>query len=450
MSYSYAYQESLECTFPRRNFIQFEDAYSSLLNSRPTKEVPIGPDHQADVPVWDVMDTMKHSIDFINGNVSYSGGFIIGSCVIPMPELELSDGVGKAIDSKLDCSCLDFGSVRCVRQHVKEAREELKERIGLEKFVGLGFLEMGEEVAYKWTEEEQQLFHEVVYCNPVSHGRNFWVHLSTVFPSRSKKELVSYYFNVFMLRRRAAQNRSSYLEADSDDDEWKGYGGPFGMTVEDERSAAISFINQDVRVDHGDDSEHEYDDDDDDNSSDDNDDDDDDNNDGDEHDIDNIDNGDLQAGKVDATEYMGRESHLRKGDNEHSDNHGFNNMPHHLAKSLGSFKELLDVEENTCTSFEIQPCVNGFHYPIYEREALQETEVNGACEKIYDVNSDGSTDKFGCHYSNSLDSYDSKLRDVTYPVGFMTSVDLLPTCNMMKEIFGPCNWNKSNNDKWLP
>lgn len=444
MSYSCVYPESFEFTFPRRNLIQFEDTYSFLLNSPPKREVPIGPDHQADIPEWDSAVSKKHSIDFINGNVNYSGGLIIGSCVIPMPELELSDDVGKAIDSRLDCNCLDAESVRCVQQHVKEAREKLKGKIGLEKFVGLGFLEMGEEVAYKWTEEEEELFHEVVYCNPVSHKTNFWVHLSTTFPFRSKEELVSYYFNVFMLRRRAAQNRSSWLETDSDDDEWNGIGGPFGMIGEDERSAAISFINQDVLVDHGDDSQHEYDDedDDDDSSSDDSDDG---NDNGNEHEIEDNDDGDSQV----ATENMERESYSRKGDNsEYSDDHRFNHMPHHLAKSLGSFKELLDVEENSCTSFEIQPCVNVAHHPIYERGAFQETEVNGACEKISDVNGDGSTDKFGCHYS--LDSCDSKVWDVTYPVGSMEAVDLLPTCNMMEEIFGPCNWNKSNNDKWLP
>lgn len=426
------------------DLIQFEDTYSSLLNSFPRKEVPIGPDHQADIPEWDSM-AQKHSTDFINGNINYTRGLNIGSCVIPMSELESSDDLGKAIDSKLDCNCLDADSVRCVKQHVKEAREELKEKIGFEKFVGLGFLEMGEEVAYKWTEEEEQLFHEVVYFNPVSRGKNFWGHLSTVFTSRSKKELISYYFNVFMLRKRAAQNRSSWLETDSDDDEWKGIGGSLGMIGEDERSASMSFINQDVLVDHGDDSQHEYHDDDDDDSS--SDDDDDDN--GDEHDIDDNDDGDLQVGKVDATEIIERESHSRKkGDDEYSADHRFNHMPYHLAKSLGSFKELLDVEENSCTSFEMQPCANGCHHPINERGAFQETEVNGACEKLSDVYDDGSTDKFGCHYS--FDSCDSKIWDVTYSVGSIEAVDLLPTCNMMEEIFGPCSWDKSNNDKWLP
>ncbi|WOH15352.1 hypothetical protein DCAR_0934890 [Daucus carota subsp. sativus] len=436
--YSSVFPELFEFSFPRRSVIQFEDTYSSLLNSAPRKEVPIGPDHQADVPVWDPTLAENYSIGFTDVNTDYTRKPFVGSSVIPMPELESSDVLGKTIGKKLECSCLDGGSVRCVQQHVNEAREELKEAIGLGKFVDLGFLEMGEEVAYRWTEEEEQMFHEVVYSNPVSHGRNFWVHLSLAFPTRSKKELVSYYFNVFMLRRRAAQNRSSWLDIDSDDDEWRQVGGPFGMEREDEKLAAISF-DQDVRVDHGDDSQNEYDDD---SSSDGNGDD---NDDGDEHDID--DNGDdrLQFGEPDATDNMEGRYHSSKGKSEYSlDDHRVDHIPHNLAKSLGSFnKELLDVREDSCES--IQPCVTGSDHPSDERVPLQGTMVNSAGEKILDEIGHGSTDKFGPQYA--LESCESKVWDVTYPVGLMTSFDLLPTCNMMEEIFGPCNWNKSSNDK---
>lgn len=423
--YSSVFPELFEFSFPRRNVIQFEDTYSSLLNSSPRKEVPIGPDHQADVPVWDPTLSKKFSIGFTDDSTDYTRVSIVGSCVIPMPESEIPDVVGKTIGSKLDCNCLDAGSVRCVQQHVKEAREELKETIGLEKFVDLGFLEMGEEVANRWTEEEEQMFHKVVYSNPVSRGRNFWTYLALVFPSRSKAEIISYYFNVFMLRRRAAQNRSSWLDIDSDDDERRGIGGPFRMEREDETLAAISFINQDVRVDHGDDSQDEYDDD---TSSDGNGDD---NDDGDEHD-----DGEMQVGEVDVTDNMEGKYHSSKGNSEYSlDDQRFNHVPHDSAKSPGSFRGLPDVQENSFGSFKIQPCVTGSHHPM----------VNGAGDKLLDENVGRSTDKFGSQYA--LESCESKVWDATYPVGLMTSFDLLPTCNMMEEIFGPCNWNKSSNDK---
>ncbi|EPS62161.1 hypothetical protein M569_12631, partial [Genlisea aurea] len=120
------------------------------------------------------------------------------------------------------CSCPNRGSMRCVQQHVKEARERLLNSVGDEKFLQLGFLDMGEEVASNWTPDEERLFHEIVFSNPKSRGRNFWSCLRDAFPHSTMKELVSYYFNVFMLRRRAVQNRSFVLEIDSDDDdvEW--------------------------------------------------------------------------------------------------------------------------------------------------------------------------------------------------------------------------------------
>jgi len=122
-----------------------------------------------------------------------------------------------------------------MQQHVKEARVKLMESVGVEKFADLGMLEMGEVVACKWSEEEERLFHDIVYSNSGSFGKILWKQLSIAFPSRKMKELVSYYFNVFILRRRAVQNRSRFLDTDSDDDEWRGgYGGSFGGLEDDD------------------------------------------------------------------------------------------------------------------------------------------------------------------------------------------------------------------------
>lgn len=78
---------------------------------------------------------------------------------------------------------------------------------------------MGESVSEKWTKEEEQTFQDLVNMNPISSNKKFWNYLSVAFPSRRKKELVSYYFNVFVLRRRAFQNRLDPDNIDSDDDE---------------------------------------------------------------------------------------------------------------------------------------------------------------------------------------------------------------------------------------
>ncbi|KAK1437711.1 hypothetical protein QVD17_03507 [Tagetes erecta] len=218
------YSELFEYNFPRRQLFHYEDIYSSLLNRSPRKEIPVGPNHQADVPEFDPEVAKKYHED---------GGMerFLGACVILIHD-PISDS---SSNIQLDCKCLDRGSIRCVQQHVKEARLILKQHYGDEKFVGLGMLDMGEEVASRWSEEEEILFHEVVYSNPVSVGRMFWTQLSLAFPSKTKKELVSYYFNVFILRRRAVQNRSHFLDIDSDDDEWRGsYGGSFTDAVEDD------------------------------------------------------------------------------------------------------------------------------------------------------------------------------------------------------------------------
>ncbi|MFS8033020.1 putative SANT/Myb domain-containing protein [Helianthus anomalus] len=216
------FSELFEYNLPRRPLFHYEDIYTSLLNRSPRKEIPIGPNHQADVPEFDPEMAKKYCED---GEMEC----FLGVCVIPFHHSFVSSS-----DIQIDCKCFDRGSIRCVQQHVKEARLNLKERYGDEKFVELGMLDMGEDVASRWSEEEERLFHAVVYSNPVSVGRMFWEQLAIAFPSRTKKELVSYYFNVFILRRRAIQNRAHYLDIDSDDDEWSGtYGASFGYEVED-------------------------------------------------------------------------------------------------------------------------------------------------------------------------------------------------------------------------
>nr|XP_043617220.1 uncharacterized protein LOC122589046 [Erigeron canadensis] len=189
---------------------QASDPYSYLLELSPLKEVPIGPDYQADIPEW-------------CGYYEVDSKFL-GSCVLGMPEdPTLHDDIDQR--NRINCYCKNHGSPECVKQHVKEARGILKESIGHKTFAELGFDNMGEMVAEKWSEEDEDLFNEVVYSNPVSVGKNFWNHLAAKFPSRTNQEIVSYYFNVFVLRKRADQNRWDPMNVDSDDDEWQGCDG---------------------------------------------------------------------------------------------------------------------------------------------------------------------------------------------------------------------------------
>ncbi|KAK1415997.1 hypothetical protein QVD17_31785 [Tagetes erecta] len=214
--------EFYESNLPRKLPVHYDDTYSSLLECTPRKEVPIGSEHQANVPEYDSGSARNYISNNGRENV------LMGICVISNQE-------GETMITQTDCECIDNGSITCVQQHVNEARFNVKQSIGPEKFVNLGFNNMGEEVACNWTEEEQQHFQDIIYSNPVSHGKRFWEVLSIEFPTRTKKELVSYYFNVFIYRRRAVQNRSHLLAIDSDDDEWWGTKkGSFGAIIEDD------------------------------------------------------------------------------------------------------------------------------------------------------------------------------------------------------------------------
>ncbi|XAR71287.1 hypothetical protein NMG60_11028480 [Bertholletia excelsa] len=203
--------------------VQPQDIYSVLLDHPPRKQVCVGSEHQADIPEWNPNYLSKLSCSHVVHNRD-DGDWakLAGTCIIPMPDKELSSD-SFCLDGGTihHCNCLDRGSINCVRQHIREAREELRENLGQNLFEELGFCDMGEVVANKWTEEEEEMFHEVILSNSPSEDKNFWDHLSTVFPLRTKKELVSYYFNVFMLRKRAEQNRFDPLNIDSDNDEWQ-------------------------------------------------------------------------------------------------------------------------------------------------------------------------------------------------------------------------------------
>ncbi|XP_078164503.1 uncharacterized protein LOC144559359 [Carex rostrata] len=91
----------------------------------------------------------------------------------------------------------------------------------MEKFIQLGFGDMGEEVALTWDPQDEELFAEVVRSNPASFMKFFWDVPPLAFPEKCKCDFVSYYFNVYMLRKRAGQNRSDPLYINSDDDKWE-------------------------------------------------------------------------------------------------------------------------------------------------------------------------------------------------------------------------------------
>ncbi|KAG6475425.1 hypothetical protein ZIOFF_064645 [Zingiber officinale] len=209
------------------------------------KRVPVGANHHADIPEWRPRE-FDNQLRNSETSCNYRGTDChkwLGTHLMPMPDCALLASEVVALPHVLDCSCSDDGSIRCVRQHVTRAREMVKQDLGQERFSELGFNNMGEVVAQKWTEEEEQLFHEIVSSYPVSLGQNFWNKLPQYFPSKSSKDLVSYYFNVFMLRKRAVQNRLDPLHIDSDDDELQeSESGEYATDDDDVDSAVDSLV----------------------------------------------------------------------------------------------------------------------------------------------------------------------------------------------------------------
>lgn len=126
------------------------------------------------------------------------------------------------------CSCRLPGSVECVRFHVAEKRFQLKLELGT-AFYRWRFDRMGEEVSLSWTADEERKFKAIVHQNPSSLDKCFLDEAYRIFRTKSRQSLVSYYVNVFLLRRRSYQNRLTANQINSDDEsEFIFLGGGFG------------------------------------------------------------------------------------------------------------------------------------------------------------------------------------------------------------------------------
>lgn len=391
----------------RRILTYCEEIYSLLLDHPPQKSVSIGPDHQAIVPPLRSRDVEVMS--YIPGSASKSDltvdeyeKRVIGTCVIPMPDVDSEIICGQEVGSgRAACNCEDNGSVGCVSTHIADAREQLKNSIGPERFKELGFYEMGEQVAQKWSEEEERLFYEVVFSNPVSLGKNFWGDLSIVFSSKSKKEIVSYYFNVFMLRRRAEQNRCDSLNIDSDNDEWQGtddYGdNELGMTEEDDDSVVESPLHEVGPVfDHG-----------------------------------------REGGLQEYDEDIADE---RFHDNESGGiGNCFNNCgssPTHLDRIPCDIRGgEHEVQDDSCTSSDTGPAA---------QELPAKTEH---CDQwLGSFTGPNNSGGLGHEPSSVQEHCDAKVWDVGYLTCSKSEVDFLPTSSMIEEVFGDDSSNYKARD----
>ncbi|KAL6954123.1 hypothetical protein U1Q18_049290 [Sarracenia purpurea var. burkii] len=173
------------------------------------KHVSVGPFFQAEVPEW-------------TGVVVKSDSKWLGTRMWPLENgkhnsLMEIDPIGKG--KQYSCRCHLPDSVRCIRFHIAEKRMKLKLELG-PLFYHWRFDNMGEEVSLSWTIAEEKRFKDMVSLKPPSLNKCFWdIDIFKFFPTKTRAKLVSYYFNVFLVRRRAYQNRVTPKDIDSDDDE---------------------------------------------------------------------------------------------------------------------------------------------------------------------------------------------------------------------------------------
>lgn len=180
-------------------------AKGSVFDYENDKKVPLGPAFQADVPEW-------------TGVAPESDSKWLGTRVWPMIKannrvLIERDPIGKGRQDS--CDCQHPASMECVRLHIAEKRRKMKLELGL-AFYHWKIDKMGEEIARFWTDREQKKFKTLVELPNLE--KCFWNRILKFFSSKKREELVSYYYNVFLVRVRANQNRSIPTKVNSDDE----------------------------------------------------------------------------------------------------------------------------------------------------------------------------------------------------------------------------------------
>ncbi|CAN6288081.1 unnamed protein product [Urochloa humidicola] len=190
---------------------EWDDVVPTLQNIERISAAPIRPRGQADIPEWTGKPSSPyddpHALEFLGKPI-----------LLPKAGEDPDVGsIGKGRQD--DCNCQFPGSIACVRFHVTEKKMELKRELG-SAFYEMGFHHMGEDLALTWTKDEERKFNTTIRGNlPSSRSKyNFWDKLLAVFRSKGREGLVSYYHNVFQVRRRAYQNRLTPKSPDSHED----------------------------------------------------------------------------------------------------------------------------------------------------------------------------------------------------------------------------------------
>ncbi|CAH2071197.1 unnamed protein product [Thlaspi arvense] len=194
----------------------------------PRRYVAVGRHYQARVDEW-------------TGSGLDSDTKWLGTRIWPLVNEEAldhrTDLIGKGRPDCCSCDILLSGYVECIRFHIAEKRMELKRDLG-DVFFHWRFNQMGEEVSLRWSESEEKKFKKLMVSDPES----FWKNAVKCFRGKKREQLVSYYFNVFLINRRRYQNRVTPRHIDSDDE------GAFGSVGNGFGRDAVSSFGSDIMI----------------------------------------------------------------------------------------------------------------------------------------------------------------------------------------------------------
>lgn len=211
-----------KCLEPSRRSVRLLNFIGDHLQR---KAVPVGPRFQADVPEWD--DTVERSI-LIGTYKSDSDNLKwLGSQVWRI-EIGNTKSTGRKIGKgrRISCSCASRASADCIKRHVLDERLLLLRELG-PVFSSWKFDEMGEQVSQSWSVKDQQTYESLMKKRPSSNGKSFWKRVLKCFPTKSKKDFVNYYFNVYIPHRMSLHRASPTIkQVDTDDEEEDGAENP--------------------------------------------------------------------------------------------------------------------------------------------------------------------------------------------------------------------------------
>ncbi|PWA76561.1 hypothetical protein CTI12_AA233830 [Artemisia annua] len=193
------------------------DRFNHISDDKLQLAIPIGPRFQADVPDWTgpPHKNYPHGALTTSDSSKWLGTVIWSMDTTPQSE---GDGIGKGRPDS--CSCATPGSILCVKRHVANKTALLLKNLG-PAFQKWKFHEMGEAVAKLWKQPEQQKLTNLMKKIPFSEGEDFVKPALDYFPSKSRKDIFSFYFNVYIPRRMSIQSRSGSMMVDTDDEEEK-------------------------------------------------------------------------------------------------------------------------------------------------------------------------------------------------------------------------------------